>query len=256
MTRVRVMSDLHLEFGPLELEPAGEDVLVLAGDVGVSTEGAVWAADYAHRAGVPVVMVAGNHEFYRNDAYPHGTVGERLAGLRETAARNPGLTFMENDVESAAGLVFAGCTLWTDYALGGDPVAGALAALCGINDHQLILHEWKKRFLPEHALARHHRARKFLAHAAAQDFPDVVVTHHLPSAASIAAEYLNNPLNCAYASHLDDLVACSGAALWVHGHTHCSADYHIGCTRVLCNPRGYYPHDLNPRFDPGLVVEI
>lgn len=26
--------------------------------------------------------------------------------------------------------------------------------------------------------------------------------------------------------------------------------------RVVCNPRGYWPDDLNPAFDPGLVVEV
>ena len=48
----------------------------------------------------------------------------------------------------------------------------------------------------------------------------------------------------------------SRAPLWVHGHTHDSADYTIGATRVLCNPRGYSGVELNPRFDPNLLVEV
>ncbi|MFO7724898.1 MAG: 1-acyl-sn-glycerol-3-phosphate acyltransferase, partial [Oceanipulchritudo sp.] len=31
----------------------------------------------------------------------------------------------------------------------------------------------------------------------------------------------------------------SGAALWIHGHSHGFFDYHIGDTRVVCNSRGY-----------------
>jgi Icc-related predicted phosphoesterase len=44
--------------------------------------------------------------------------------------------------------------------------------------------------------------------------------------------------------------------LWVHGHTHDSVDLDIAGTRVVCNPRGYAPDDLNPEFQPGLVVEV
>ena len=36
--------------------------------------------------------------------------------------------------------------------------------------------------------------------------------------------------------------------LWVHGHTHSSFDYNIHGTRVVCNPRGYEDHDLNPEY--------
>ena len=35
-----------------------------------------------------------------------------------------------------------------------------------------------------------------------------------------------------------------------------ACDYRIGKTRVVCNPRGYAPDELNPRFDPELVVDI
>ena len=44
-------------------------------------------------------------------------------------------------------------------------------------------------------------------------------------------------------------------ALWVHGHMHDSFDYRLGRTRVVCNPRGYFPHQLNPDFRPLLVVQ-
>src|ERR1700686_667031 len=99
MTKLRVMSDLHLEFGPLDLELAGEDVLALVGDVGVYTDGALWALDYAKRSGVPVVMIAGNHEFYRNRQPPAHTVESTLLALRGITAESEGaLTFLEDDI--------------------------------------------------------------------------------------------------------------------------------------------------------------
>ena len=27
-------------------------------------------------------------------------------------------------------------------------------------------------------------------------------------------------------------------------------------TRIVCNPRGYFPYQLNPDFDAGKVIEI
>lgn len=42
----------------------------------------------------------------------------------------------------------------------------------------------------------------------------------------------------------------------IHGHTHESFDYLVNGTRVMCNPRGYAPTELNPAFDPGLTVDV
>ena len=86
--------------------------------------------------------------------------------------------------------------------------------------------------------------------------PTVVLAHHPPSRRSIGGRYADDALSPAYASNLDELVENSGAALWVHGHTHISRDYRIGATRVVCNPRGYYGYELNPEFDPNLVIEV
>jgi hypothetical protein len=40
------------------------------------------------------------------------------------------------------------------------------------------------------------------------------------------------------------------------GHTHDSCDYIQQGTRVVCNPRGYGPFELNAAFDPCLTVEV
>jgi hypothetical protein len=44
-------------------------------------------------------------------------------------------------------------------------------------------------------------------------------------------------------------------SLWIHGHTHESFDYVVNSTRVVCNPRGYAPMELNEAFDPVLTVD-
>lgn len=259
MPRLRVMSDLHLEFGPLHLEPVGEDVLVLAGDIGIYADGAFWARDYAREHGIPVVMIAGNHEFYRNIEHQTHTVEDTIETLRAVAAKEPLLTYLEDDVATVAGVVFMGCTLWTDFDLNGDQPQAMMRAAQAMNDYRLINESGRLRFTPAVALRRHAYSVGVLSERLPHNYPEgpvVVVTHHLPSRRSIAGRYANNNLNGAYASGLDDLVEGSGAALWVHGHTHVSQDYRIGETRVVCNPRGYDGYELNPDFKPDLIVEV
>jgi hypothetical protein len=43
---------------------------------------------------------------------------------------------------------------------------------------------------------------------------------------------------------------------WIHECTHQSRDYAIGANWVVCNPRGYLPHEPNTHFDPELVASI
>jgi len=258
MTKLRIISDIHLEFGPLDLRPIGEDVLVLAGDIGVYTDGAVWARDYAHRHGIPVVMIAGNHEHYRNSRHTLHTVASTETALWQIAVREPLLHYLQDSSIEVAGVRFLGSTLWTDFALYGDPIFSKLAVRGALNDYDKIWLSEYERFLPGHAQALHGVARGYLAAALASPptQPTVVITHHLPSTRSLDPRFAGDPLNPAFASNLDDLVVASGAKLWVHGHTHVSQDYTIGDTRVICNPRGYIGVEVNSDFDAELLIEV
>ena len=107
--------------------------------------------------------------------------------------------------------------------------------------------------------------RRFDAHAAWLDArlaaphagPTVVITHHAPSPRSIHPRFAGSPLNGCFVSDASRLLD-GRATLWIHGHTHDSFDYVTGDTRVVCNPRGYVIDGVaeNPRFDPGLVIEV
>jgi len=44
--RLRLLSDLHLEFGPLRLPEIEADVVLLAGDVHVGTRGISWCREH------------------------------------------------------------------------------------------------------------------------------------------------------------------------------------------------------------------
>ena len=54
---------------------------------------------------------------------------------------------------------------------------------------------------------------------------------------------------------VDEVIESAQPALWVHGHTHSSADYQVGDTRVVCNPYGYYRHEVNTEF-ASVVVDL
>ncbi len=285
--RIAVLSDLHVEFDRAaqerraprrrgqrrDLEAAGHprvgpnlgaldghcDLVVLAGDIDLGVAAAVYAAAVADWLAVPVVLVAGNHEFYGFD------VGPTLADLRAAAADHPGVHFLENDVlDLTVGqgrLRVLGCTLWTDFALfGADRRAAAerYAATAMTDFNGTIRCGPERPFTPQDSVRIHAESRAWLADRLdGRDVgPTLVVTHHAPSRGSVATRYRKDLLSAAFASDLDDLVASPGVALWVHGHTHDSFDYRVGGTRVVCNPRGYHPFELNKRFDPGLIVSV
>ena len=256
--RLWIFNDLHRDVGTPWIPPAipDADVAVVAGDVGQGlVESVTWLAE-AIRPHMRVVLVAGNHEFYRRTHPEEVALGRR-------AAQALGIDLLEDDTVGIDGVAFSGCTLWTDYALDGAslvPVAMENARRY-MNDHRRIAWATRpswKRFRPEEACGLHRASRAFLDDAL-RPRPDdrrarVVITHHAPSGRSIVAKYAGKPFNPCYPSNLDDLVERSGPALWVHGHVHDSQDYRIGGTRVVCNPKGY--GDENPAFDPGLVVEV
>ena len=263
--RLRVLSDLHVEYAAFVPPPDGEafDAVVLAGDVGQATLALQWARrTFPHH---PIVQVAGNHEYFN-------AVHDRaLDAMRETARRLD-VHLLEHDAVTVGGVEFVGCTAWTDYRLHerpGRPVTMSAAdAMDGARERMLdylrievadpAAARGRRAFAPEDSVALHELARRWLEAALARPRrgPRVVVTHHLPSWHSVAPHYVAAPSNPAFASDLDALLPA--ADVWIHGHTHESADYFAGGCRVVCNPRGYPMRAggfENPRFDPRKTVE-
>lgn len=247
-----VISDLHLPFGDIDLPLPDADVLVCAGDVGKSCADSVrWLAERV--PDMPVVLVAGNHEFYR------GYHTEGLAEGREEAARHAHMHFLEDDVVVIGETRFLGATLWTDFRSEGSQGVAMMHAKDRMNDYRVVRGYRKKpwqRFTPECTHALHQRSVGFIAGALAEPFDGstVVVTHHAPHRGSVAGKHRGDLLNAAYYSDLGGLIESAGPDLWVHGHMHAPSDYEVGSTRVIANPRGY-PNE-NPSFDPGLVIEL
>ena len=250
--RLRIFSDLHLEFVDWIPPPVAADAIVLAGDIAVGVQGIQWAR--RQFPDTPVVYVPGNHEFYG------ARLPDALAELR-TEAQRLGVHFLDGDECILGGTRFLGTTLWTDYELYGsapEDLERAMAdAAIEMNDFRMI--QWAGGEPLEPALVRdmHLTGVAWLAERLAEPFggPTVVVTHHLPHRQCIHPKYEGTRFNPCFASDLDHLVRAP-VALWVHGHTHESIDFLVNGTRVVCNPRGYLPHEPNPSFDPVGAIEL
>ena len=253
--RLQIVSDLHLEFQAdltLDIEP-DIDALIVAGDICSGTErGFAFVREQAGPE-LPIIAVAGNHEFYGRDWY------EERSRAREVAPRF-GIHWLDDDATEIAGVRFLGATLWTDYAFfGADTRDQAMrAAGLGMSDHIMIGagREPDRRFSPYHARDAHLASREFLETRLATPFrgPTVVVTHHGPHERSVAPKFRGSIITAAFISDLSEVIDAHQPRLWVHGHTHVNFDYAVGRTRVLCNPYGY-PGE-NSHFDPRLVVAV
>lgn len=252
--RLYVISDLHLEFGDFEVPEVDADAVVVAGDLHVGTRGLEWAAK--RLPDVPIIYVLGNHEYYKH------VLPELIISMREEARRiDERIQVLDRAVFELEDVVFLGTTLWTDFALGGEQGSGMEIAEQALTDFWAIRYGSDQKELKAADILRvHERERWWLENTLARHAEQkvVVVTHHPPSARSVPDFAMQDPWCGVYASHLDDVVLGSGASLWIHGHVHTPADYVVGDTRVLSNPRGYVnrKRGTHPAFRPALVVEV
>ena len=245
--KIQVLSDLHIEFENLALEDNDADVVVLAGDIHLKDKGVTWALENIKDK--PVLYVLGNHEFY-GKAYP-----KHLEAVKQKA-EGTHVHVLEKTSCTIDGVNFLGCTLWTDFALFGDPrIAGSHC--------QEIMTDFKKiRVSPKFSKLRsidvatiHRQSLQSLKEALMRNEGEtnVVITHHGPSRASLPEALREEMSSAAYVSELDAMVKECRPDLWIHGHVHHSSNYQIGGCSVICNPRGY-PQERNPEFDVNLMI--
>jgi Icc-related predicted phosphoesterase len=246
--KIQLLSDLHNEFETYEPVQTDADVIVLAGDIHTNNRGVEWAAKHF---GKPVLYVHGNHEAYGK------AIPKYFQEIKELAT-GTNVTVLENDVETINGVNFFGCTLWTDFEIITQPrIAGY--------ECQQVMNDYKKiKKMPSYSKIRsidtalyHTLSIKWLGEQLEQykGQCNVVITHHAPSIMSIPPHKKEDILTSAYASNLEGFIAKYDITLWVHGHIHNSCDYHLGNTRIVCNPKGYLGHENN-EYDRTLVISV
>lgn len=247
--RLRILSDLHLEFVPFAPPSLSADMVILAGDISTGRKGLDWAL--ATFPDVPVIYVLGNHEFYRQKL-------QKLLAELKKMAEGTNVRLLENGSCAVGDVVFLGATLWTDFALNGDPLASEVVAQTGMNDYRQIrtLPNYR-RLKPSETRGLHLESRRWLEEQvfSRNGGKVVVVTHHAPSPQSIPLGFQESAFNPAFASDMTRFIMESNVDLWIHGHIHSHSDYTVGNTRILANPRGY-PSESKTGFDPALIVDV
>lgn len=270
--KLQIASDLHLDFDKahgeqivfapdsFSLEPTDADILILAGDI--------WESKTNFKTAIPwfcelsshyphVIYIYGNHEYYGMDINDVNHVMEQtVTEINLKGHRN--FHLLNNQSVKIDRCRFIGATLWTDYNRNERFMKVAESYMA---DHTLIEDRTSrnKKFGTRAALQLHENCKGFIRRELADEKDstierNVVITHHLPSYQSVHPMFGGSLTNPAFASHLDALVAQSD--LWIHGHTHKSCDYELEGCRVVCNPRGYFPKEVNLRFRPALTITV
>jgi len=254
--KLQLLSDLHQETETFSPEPApGAELLVLAGDVD-----STWKAfDHFRGWPVPIVFVAGNHEFDGRE------LSETWPVLRERVA-SLGMTMLERETCLRTGadgrrIRFAGTVRWCDFDLFGeaqrDKSMRAGSYFMKVQRSTLNGEPFAAPQVRDEALA----CRAWLAAALAEP-PDadatVVITHFGPSLRSADPRYGSQSGTASFCNADDDLLP--GADLWIHGHVHCRHDYTVaharGVTRVVCNARGHTKRGEPEGYDGQRVIEV
>jgi Icc-related predicted phosphoesterase len=247
--KLLVASDLHFEFqrdgGKTladELAQSEADVLVCPGDLS-NAEG-IWGAllllleRFRH-----VIFVFGNHEFYGSNI---GAVREKIQKLQR---RLPSLGnvygqlhVLDNSTCEIEGRRFVGTTMWTPH------FSGIELRHQMLNDFNMIGGA-AQRIYQENEIGV-----QFLKDTVTSN--DIVLTHHLPSPKSTPERFVGSAINCFFVCNMEELIMERQPKLWVHGHTHDSMDYPLGLTQIVCNPFGYAGMEVNPAFNPELLIEV
>lgn len=246
--KIQLLSDLHIEFEDFDYPECECDIVVLAGDIHTKDRGVKWAMENITK---PCLYVLGNHEYY-GKTYP------KLIGELKQLTAGTHVHVLEDDIYEVGETAFFGTTLWTDFEILGDP------RIAGYHCQQVMTDYKKIKKLPGYSKIRsldthliHRRSVIWLEQAISESKAKkkVVVTHHAPSIQSIEAHYHEDLTVSAYASNLESFIQTHQPDIWLHGHAHSSADYIIGDTNVVCNPKGY-PGELNLTFSPIKTVDI
>lgn len=257
--KLQILSDLHLETEAFDPEPApGAELLVLAGDIDTTWAGLRRFAGWP----VPMLMVAGNHEFDGRDLVT------AWGPLRETCAAQ-GIQLLQREAvvlcaPDGRSVRFLGATRWSDFDLFGEKGRPKAERAAGYYLQKMGSTLDGSALDPAALRTEGHACRAWLEQALmrAPSPPvdaTVVITHFAPSLRSADPRYGRQPGTASFCNADDDLIP--RADLWIHGHLHCRHDYRVDRagrhpSRVVCQARGLEKKGETRGFDPLKLWEV
>ena len=249
--KLQILSDLHIDSYARQSHPIGHipktdaDVILVAGDTANSDRGMLWLQEQATRLQVPLITIAGNHEYFDEDVLHFDK--KLVMWDNYNAANNQGVRVLHCQHIDIGDVRILGCTLWTDYQyqLKEDTIEVAKRFM---RDYKEI-YAGGELFSPEICMQLHAQQRQWLKQALITSKQlgkkTVVMSHHSISPLSVSEKYATLPSNAAFVSDFSAWMHEPWApTLWVHGHTHEAFDYRINNTRVVVNPRAY-PNEVS-----------
>lgn len=269
MVRCQVVSDLHLEFQDYTINnESNVDVLILSGDICITSyliHGRIISSntinkrfcDFFEQCSLKfphIVYVMGNHEHYNGNIHLSANILRKI--LTELGIHN--IYLLDNQTKKIGGVHFVGGTLWTDCNKSDPTTLYSLQNSLNDFKHISVSEDHFKKFTPEQSVSEHIKTLEYFG-ATIKNLDDdakvVVVSHHAPSALSVAEQYKSSHLiNGGFCSDLSEFILDNPKIkLWTHGHMHDAVDYFIGSTQVVCNPKGYPNENI---FNSNVVIEV
>jgi predicted phosphodiesterase len=240
--KIQVLSDLHIPHSPFIIPKMESDAIVLAGDIHTGYyDTMLYLLEIRRIHQKPIIFVPGNHEFYGCNYI------KEYNKWQNTEERNIHILNVNTHFDFMNHR-FIGDTLWSDVSR--NPIKEIIIKNT-INDFKVI------DYFDVETCTHIYKCNKVILLDAIKKspLPVITITHHAPSYRSIADKYKPSDLSAAFATPLDATIdQFDNLKLWLHGHTHNSSDYHIGKTRILCNPKGY--NNENADFNPNLLIDI
>lgn len=253
--KIRLLSDLHLEqMHGFKYDFIGEDVVVLAGDIHTRNRHAEIIDQIPST--VPVLMVAGNHEYFGS---VYHEVNEYLNDL---TLLYPNFKFLNCESCSLGDVEFFGGMMCTDFSLYGlenrwFAIDAAKNSIADFEYSKISDGGEVRNWSTEDHLSEFKRYSRALGGwlSATEGKKRVVISHFIPHPSAIAPRFRDprNMLNPYFTADMDRFMGFDGA--WLFGHTHNSVDIKIGDTRVVSNPHGYGFENYDD-FDPRKIIEI
>lgn len=248
--KIRLLSDLHLEGYRYSYSYAGEDVLVLAGDIHTCNRHFQLIETVPHN--VKILLVAGNHEYYNS------TIQDVDSYLRSLEAAFPNVKFLKDEGTKIDGVPFFGGTMYSDFSLYQNGPIAEIDALRGIADFH-VTKIYDKNDLRRWTIEDHKKGHEIFTKRLKRWIKDtegspkrVVISHFVPTPAIVHPRWGRSTLNAYFTVDMTRFMGWDG--LWLCGHTHDCGDVMEGDTRVICNPKGYGSENIH--FNDKLIVEI
>ena len=255
--KIQFASDLHLEFFDNSkylkynpLKPVG-DILVLAGDIDCLNRdyffnNSFW--DYVSDNFKEVIVVAGNHEFYKS--YDLANIRDgKICSVRKN------VNYYYNSLLNIGDVRLIVSPLWSYI-----PVEQANIVKNGVSDFHRISYNGSMltvdKFNHEHELCLNFIKNSVTESAKYQTSSIVVATHHVPSFELSSTDHAGSRISGAFTSELSNYIETSQIDYWIYGHSHRNIDKVIGNTKCVSNQLGYIFYNEHLSFDNAKIIEV